>query len=514
MKEFNTTGLCNPNKHYMVDISNKLENIKKLVEKEKYFIINRPRQYGKTTTLVALENNLKDEYLVISISFEGTDINSFSTPQNFCNLFVELVSENLDYVDEKLSALFVSFSKDINSLTNLSRTISRFIKEIDKEVILIIDEVDKSSDNQMFLDFLGMLRNKYLERERGRGVTFKSVILAGVYDIKNLKLKLRPDEERKYNSPWNIAVPFNVDMSLSEKGIEGMLEEYKNDRKIELDTKKASEFIYFYTSGYPFLVSRICQIIDEDLGASWNEETMIRAVKKLLLENNTLFDDLVKNMENNKELQNLIESIVINGKIISFNLSNPIINLGTIFGILSERDNKVSISNRIYEQYIYDYLSSKIEVSNNVLEKYNFKSDFIQGNGLNIEKILLRFQQFMKEQYSEKDEKFLEREGRLLFLAFIKPIINGVGFDFKEVQISEEKRLDIVITYNNHKYIIELKIWHGDNYHQKGLKQLANYLDINEQNKGYLLVFNFNKNKEYKKEEVIIDNKKITIVFV
>ena len=512
MKEFNTTGLCNPNKHYMVDISDKLENIKKLVEKEKYFIINRPRQYGKTTTLVALENNLKDEYLVISISFEGIGNVVFSTEREFCRKFIELIEINLEYYNENLNKKLLDLSKNIDDFVSLSRTISSFIKEIDKEVILIIDEVDKSSDNQMFLDFLGMLRNKYLERERGRGVTFKSVILAGVYDIKNLKLKLRPDEERKYNSPWNIAVPFNIDMSLSEKGIEGMLEEYKNDRKIELDTKKASEFIYFYTSGYPFLVSRICQIIDENLGASWTEENMIRAVKLLLLENNTLFDDLVKNMENNKELQNLIESIVINGKIISFNLSNPIINLGTIFGILSERDNKVSISNRIYEQYIYDYLSSKIEVSNNVLEKYNFKSDFIEGNGLNIEKILLRFQQFMKEQYSEKEEKFLEREGRLLFLAFIKPIINGVGFDFKEVQISEEKRLDIVITYNNHKYIIELKIWHGDNYHQKGLKQLVNYLDINEQNKGYLLVFN--KNKEYKKEEVIIDNKEITIVFV
>ncbi|MCI7441975.1 MAG: AAA family ATPase, partial [Clostridium sp.] len=58
MKEFNTTGLCNPNKHYMVDISDKLENIKKLVEKEKYFIINRPRQYGKTTILSALRKEL------------------------------------------------------------------------------------------------------------------------------------------------------------------------------------------------------------------------------------------------------------------------------------------------------------------------------------------------------------------------------------------------------------------------------------------------------------------------
>ena len=255
MKEFNTTGLCNPKKHYMVDISNKLDDIKKLVKKEKYFVINRPRQYGKTTTLLALENNLKDDYLVISISFEGTDINSFSTPKNFCNLFIELVSESLDYIDEKLGGLFLSFSKDINSLTNLSRAISKFIKEINKEVILIIDEVDKSSDNQIFLDFLGMLRNKYLDREKGRGVTFKSVILAGVYDIKNLKLKLRPDEERKYNSPWNIAVPFNVDMSLSEEGIEGMLKEYKNDKNLNFDTSKIAEFIYFYTSGYPFLAS-------------------------------------------------------------------------------------------------------------------------------------------------------------------------------------------------------------------------------------------------------------------
>ena len=75
------------------------------------------------------------------------------------------------------------------------------------EVLLFIDEVDKSSDNQMFLNFLGILRELYLERAMGT-ITFKSVILASVYDIKNLKLKLRPKEERKYNSPWNIAADF------------------------------------------------------------------------------------------------------------------------------------------------------------------------------------------------------------------------------------------------------------------------------------------------------------------
>ncbi|MFR5857560.1 MAG: AAA family ATPase, partial [Bacilli bacterium] len=269
MKRFNTTGLCNPKKHYMVDISDKLEKIKVLIENEEYFVINRPRQYGKTTTLTALEKSLNEKYLVIDISFEGIGDIVFSKEEKFVTEFINLIDDMLDCVDENLREIFRKLSLEVSTLSNLSRLISKFIKNLDKEVILIIDEVDKSSNNQIFLNFLGMLRNKYLDREKGRAVTFKSVILAGVYDIKNLKLKLRPDEERKYNSSWNIAVPFNVDMSLHKEGIENMLNEYALDKNLAFDTSKAAEFIYFYTNGYPFLVSRLCQIIDEDLKASW-----------------------------------------------------------------------------------------------------------------------------------------------------------------------------------------------------------------------------------------------------
>ncbi|MGL5067773.1 MAG: GxxExxY protein [Sarcina sp.] len=120
----------------------------------------------------------------------------------------------------------------------------------------------------------------------------------------------------------------------------------------------------------------------------------------------------------------------------------------------------------------------------------------------------------MKENYSTKDKEFLERHGVLLFLAFIKPIINGVGFDYKEVQISEERRLDIVISYNQHKYVIETKIWHGEVAHQNGLGQLKNYLDIEGLNEGYLLIFNFNKTKEYKGKELCVEDKIIFEVFV
>ena len=121
----------------------------------------------------------------------------------------------------------------------------------------------------------------------------------------------------------------------------------------------------------------------------------------------------------------------------------------------------------------------------------------------------------MKGQHSTKDLDFLEKDGRLVFLAFIKPIINGGGFDFKEVQISEEKRLDVVITYMNHKYIVELKEWYGQSYHEKGVAALAGYLEKQEQDKGYLLIFDFRtEKKNWKHERIQTHGKNIFAVWV
>ena len=69
MREFNITGACIPKKHYMVNISDKLDHILNLVDNEKYFVINRYKQYGKTTTLNQVIRKLYDKYIIICISF-------------------------------------------------------------------------------------------------------------------------------------------------------------------------------------------------------------------------------------------------------------------------------------------------------------------------------------------------------------------------------------------------------------------------------------------------------------
>ena len=229
----------------------------------------------------------------------------------------------------------------------------------------MIDEVDKSSNNQLFLSFLGMLRNKYLLRNEGKDCTFYSVILAGVHDVKNLKLKLRPDEERKYNSPWNIAVDLKVDLSFSPEEIATMLSDYAREKNMEMDIKQISERIHYHTSGYPFLVSRICEIIDTEPTVSrrWEIDDVDAAVKMLLKESNPNFESLVKNLENNKELFAMVQSIIIDGDNVGFNLHNPIIHSGVLFGIFKDFYGKTKIGNRLYEQLIYNYMASKIETS-------------------------------------------------------------------------------------------------------------------------------------------------------
>ncbi|MEM0991507.1 MAG: GxxExxY protein [Bacteroidota bacterium] len=99
-------------------------------------------------------------------------------------------------------------------------------------------------------------------------------------------------------------------------------------------------------------------------------------------------------------------------------------------------------------------------------------------------------------------------------MTYLAPILNGQGHSFKEVETSQEKRLDVVVTYLQYKYIIELKIWRGEKQHQKGLNQLADYLDIHSVDHGYLLIFDTRKDKDWAVEEIEHQGKTIDAVWV
>ena len=495
-KRFNVTGSCNPDKHYMVATEKRFKAVEELIDFGEYFTINRARQYGKTTMLNMIWRGLSDKYLVVPLSFEGLGDEAFASSEAFVATFKRQMARNITSRQLNEALIDVWQNSDASSIEGLSLVITDFCKACPKPVVVTIDEVDKSSDNQLFLNFLGMLRNKYLERDReGMNSTFHSVILAGVYDIKNLKLKLRPDSEKKYNSPWNIAADFNVDMTFHPEEIAQMLGDYENDVHTGMDIKAISEEIYKYTNGYPFLVSKLCKVIDEELDKNWTVEGVMTATKQTILEKNTLFTSLTKNLEEYPELKKFIYSISILGDTATYDVNNPVMDFATMFSIIRYDDErKVRIHNIIFEEVLNNYFIAEQSIAD--MGKLRQQLNYVKDGRLNMEFVIRRFADLMHEEYRESTVPFLEKEGRLLFLTFLKPIINGTGFYYVEPQTRDNRRMDLVVTYGQQEFIIELKIWRGEKYEENGRDQLSRYLATRGMDEGYLVTFDFSKNKE------------------
>ncbi|MCL2281996.1 MAG: AAA-like domain-containing protein [Fibromonadales bacterium] len=500
MREFNVTGRCLKEKHYMVDISEKIRQIMVMIEKGQYFTINRARQYGKTTTLWALEEELvKQGYIAVRISFEGIGDTPFESEKKFCQNLLEQIYDELKWHKVKNASLWKT--KSVVTFKKLDAFLSAACKN--KKVVLMIDETDKTSNNLIFLRFLGMLRDKFLKRDRE--ATFQSVILAGVYDVKNLKLKMvqagthkLQDGEKRINSPWNIAENFEIDISFSVPEIVAMLNEYEKEHKTGMDIEVISKEIRACTSGYPYLVSRLCKTIDEKFEKDWTSSGLQKAIKLIMLEQSTLFDDLFKNVKSNLELRDLLYSILINGRSFSFNANNSGMELGLLFGVLVQNGDKIAIHNPIFELRITNYFSTEKEIQESKLMMRTPVDAVTQGNKFNMKMFLEKFMKYYYEIYNNRDLNFLERESRLLFITYLRPFINGVGFYHIESETRNSERTDVIVDYNSEQFIIELKIWHGEQKHEKAYDQLVAYLNSKNKTEGYLLTFDFRKKRAKK----------------
>ncbi len=514
IKRFNTTAVCVPECNYMVDLTERVHKIAKLVDEKKYFTINRARQYGKTTTLAALERALADRYDVVTLDFQDMTDAVFRDESTFSKGLAQVICDAKDTMDIPLPADIYSQLQELVGetrsivLNDLFRIFDRWCKKSSKPVVLMIDEVDSATNNQVFLDFLGKLRSNYLKRQRKPSYRiFQSVILAGVTDVKHLRIKIRPDEQHKVNSPWNIAADFNIDMSLSEDGIRSMLDEYEADHNIGLKSGEIAGYIRKYTNGYPYLVSRICEIIDtrlvpdifKNLGQAWTIDGVDEAIKLLLQETgNSLFDSLTGKLTIFPDLKNKLRNILLRGETLPWLPYDEGQQQLYMYGFIRNDHNTVSVSNIIFEKLLYTQFIGETDKNNALQQKASeSKSIFVDEDGwLDVPKIMEHFILEHNRIHGANTEKFLEEEGRERFITYVAAIINGTGSYEIEPQTRDHKRMDLIIHYLGRRYVVELKIWHGDRYNSEGEKQICEYLDRFGLTTGYMLSFSFNKHKD------------------
>ena len=285
-----------------------------------------------------------------------------------------------------------------------------------------------------------------------------------------------------------------------------MLAEYEADHHTGMDTAEMAHQLRACTSGYPYLVSRLCQLMDGpvsaklgSLSASWTGQGLDEAIKIVLADgNDTLFGSLMGKLTNIPRLKRQLRSVLMQGSVIAWKPFDEEQALLSMYGFIKNDHNRVVISNRIFEMALYQYFLGETD-KNEAFQRdaLAHKSIFLnEDHTLNMPKILEHFVEAQRIIHGGQDEKFLEEEGRERFLTYLAPIINGTGTFSIEEQTRDQRRMDVVIHYLGQRYVVELKIWHGQRYNEEGEKQIIGYLDYFGLSTGYMVSFNFNKKKE------------------
>ena len=339
-----------------------------------------------------------------------------------------------------------------------------------------------------------------------------SVGIVGVRSIAQL------DYDRSV-SPFNIQDEFKLPNFTLEQ-IQELFQQYTNEMG-QAFAPEVIASIHKQTAGQPFLVNRFGQILTEALDIPKTETfTMAhfsKAHAQLLEEDNTNLTHLTTNIRRDRRFETLLMRITATEESVHFSLRNELISALFTYGVITKgADGLCEILNPIY---LYCILQTFKPLINGLEHQYLPEdtdagfSDYLTPAGhIDLVSLLDNFRDFIGRagfQILQVPDTPRESVGRHLLLAYLDQFVKLVGGVMHiEVQTGRG-RMDLIITHNQRKYIVETKVWRGASRYQAGKKQLAAYLKLEGVREGYYVVFDHRVEPEPRLETETVESVKI-----
>lgn len=495
MRTFGTRGTVRPDRHYVVPRTEEVQNFISRVKDGRYIVLFAPRQTGKTTFFQLALTTLAAEdptYFPIQLDFQ---VMRNTAPAVFYDRLHQLLRTQIQFVLQERSEDYREGLRQFLENSQLTDAFSMidFFQELvnllgPRRVVLLIDEFD-GIPQPLVSDFLYTLRHIYLSNAL---LCPHSVGIVGVKNITQL------DYDRSI-SPFNIQDEFHLPNFTLEQ-VRHLLGQY-TDEVGQTFAPEVIESIHKQTAGQPFLVNRIGQILTEDLDIPKTQTISLshfdQAHVHILSENNTNLTHLTTNIRKDRRFENLLMKIVSYDKGVPFILHNDIISALTTYGVIANGPSGMcEIVNPIYQQCIMQTFQPLI---NGLEDRYfpeNANEDFLDyltpAGHIRMEPLLDNFRDFITRagykilQVPETPQEFV---GQYLLSAYLDQFVRTIGGAmFLEVPTGRG-RMDLLISYNQQKYIVETKIWEGTRRYAAGKKQLASYLKLEGVVEGYYIVF-------------------------
>lgn len=486
MRYFNTYGPVNPHEHFVVPRDALVTEMVSQIEQGSYFTVYAPRQMGKTTLLRRITLIIEDMpgYIPIALSFEAFE--GWSTADFLSGFSLDLkraiesqgaTSTNSGQLPQQMPDSFLALREFFLDLTHLVAP---------QHIVLIIDEFD-STPPEVLSQLLQLWRQIYLSSTSPRPL--HSVVLVGLQNIATLNLGR--------SSPFNIARQVEVPV-FSGAEIRLLFEQYTAESGQTL-TEDAITSIHQQTGGHPFLVNRLALMLTEQLVPDRTQaitrQHVETAVRTLITERNFNFETLIRRANPHRDV---VLNILFGAHEV-FNLNDPIIGDLQLHGVIRETsEGACQIANPIYSAVLLAaFRSRQSGLQGAILANGYDVRPHLVGDQLRIDQLLSRFRAFVERRGREAFQVTptpQEATGQYLLMAYLDWLVREIGGDlFTEVD-SGNGRLDLIVVYRGHRYIVETKVWRGQRKFDAGLDQLEGYLETEGQSEGYYVIFHARPN--------------------
>ena len=516
MRRFWTQGPVNAQEHYVVSRSDEIADYIKRVDEGRYVVLFAPRQTGKTTffqdALAALVADSITEqtadYFPIQLNFDvykNTSVTDF-----YHNLYHD-ICEEIEHLFQRRGGTppeaLIQLLAD-TQLTN-PHAMRRFFRHLDRlltpqKFVLIIDEFD-GIPQAALSDFLHTLRHIYIS---GKPRCPHSVGIIGVKSIAQLNYD-------RSISPFNIQDEFHLPNFTLEQ-VHELLGQYTEEVG-QVFVPEVIASIHKQTAGQPVLVNRFAQILTEELDILKSEPITMahfsKAHAQLLEEDNVNLTHLLTNIRRDRRFESVLMRIMARDEGVDFNLRSDIISELATYGVIARGpDGMCEIVNPIY---LYCILQAFKPIVNGLEDAYLHEDsrggflDYLTPTGrIDMGMLLDNFRDFIARagfKILQVPDTPQESVGRHLLLAYLDQFVKDIG-GFMHIEVQTGRgRMDIIVTHNQQKYIIETKIWRGEHRYQAGKKQLAAYLRTEGVTEGHYVVFDHREDPEPQVETETIE---------
>ena len=497
MRFFNTTGPVEPERHYCVPPLERvqLREIHTLVQRRRYFVLQAPRQTGKTSTLLALRKwlNRQGDYECVYANFEVGQAAREDVEQAMRAVLGELASRAQAGSSGFPLEAWPHILAQTGPFGALGQILTAWSQAAAKPLVLLIDEIDALIGDTL-LSVLRQLRSRY---DRRPDEFPQSIVLCGVRDVRDYRIRAGSENETvSGGSAFNIKAKSLRLGDFSDTEVAHLLGQHEAETG-QAFTEHARKVLWEQTQGQLWLVNALadecCEVVaDRDIG-----ETDVRdAQERIVLRRETHLDQLADKLREER-IRRVVAPLLSGGETRTFTARD--IEYARDLGLLALKA-PLRIANPIYAEVVPRELTWAAQE-----ELTQQAAWYVDAAGdLNISALLESFQAFFREHSQHWRQRFPYQEAwpQLLLQAFLQRVVNGGGRVEREYGLGRG-RIDLLIVWpqreRTSRHAIECKVLHRSLAETiaEGLEQTAGYMDRSAADSGHLVVFDRDDEKAW-----------------